>query len=61
MFTRIFFIILIYTEILVSEEFWNQVYSNDKIVFSHENVIEYKESFMDVKNHDLCLVMEFAE
>lgn len=28
---------------------------------SHENVIEYKESFMDVKNQSLCLVMEFAE
>ena len=27
----------------------------------HENVIEYKESFIDVNTQTLCLVMEYAE
>ena len=27
----------------------------------HENVIEYKESFIDINTQTLCLVMEFAE
>jgi len=28
---------------------------------SHENVIEYKESFIDLQTQTLCLVMEYAE
>ena len=28
---------------------------------SHENVIEYKESFLDFQSHTLCMVMEYAE
>lgn len=30
-------------------------------VYSHENVIEYKESFLDFQSQTLCLVMEYAE
>ena len=29
--------------------------------FSHGNVVEFKESFLDLKNHTLCLVMEYAD
>lgn len=29
--------------------------------FRHENVIEYKEAFLDVTSNTLCLVMEYAE
>ena len=28
---------------------------------NHSNVIEYKESFLEVKTETLCLVMEYAE
>lgn len=32
-----------------------------KFTHSHENVIEYKESFIDLQTQTLCLVMEYAE
>lgn len=32
-----------------------------KFTRSHENVIEYKESFIDLQTQTLCLVMEYAE
>jgi len=28
---------------------------------NHSNVIEYKESFLELKTETLCLVMEYAE
>lgn len=31
------------------------------VLFRHANVIQYKESFLDVNSHTLCLVMEYAE
>ena len=30
-------------------------------MFSHSNVIEYKESFLEMNPETLCLVMEYAE